>query len=452
MLSLAACSGSSTSTTGTVGASTGATVGSTSSSGATTGATTAAASTSGTTQTNSSTSSGTVSGTTGTATSTSGSGSTTGGTTGALTPSAFAQGLNQAYCNFLLTCEDYASYVSGLCPNVTLYDPGDAEAAVDAGRVTFNPAQAATCLDNFADAGCSTLTLETVYTDTCVPALSGRLPFDAGCYANADCQSLSCSFDGCTPGVCSPISEVGEPCECSTAGCGACDPAGSLSCVNGVCVAPVGLGQTCDGTTGPCGAGLGCINDTCANIPVALGSPCTVDEGQCVSGSYCLAAAGMTTGTCVATVAAGQPCAQDLAHLPNALGQGDSECVVPGVVCLGAGILVDGGFASGTCTASSDVGGPCTLPSSAIDAGATYVNGCKVGLNCVGGTCTRPPSSGTCSPQAFPCDVVDAYCNHMTNTCEAPVAIGGDCTNASCVSNASCGTNDVCASECAGAL
>ena len=158
------------------------------------------------------------------------------------------------------------------------------------------------------------------------------------------------------------------------------------------------------------------------------------------------------TGSCVATSAAGQPCSQDAEHFPNAISTSNSQCITPGDVCLGAGVLVDGGIASGICTVASDEGGPCSPPASVIDAGVSYVTGCKTGLNCVSGTCTRPPSSGTCSPLQNPCDFTLAYCSSSTNTCETPVAVGGDCTSAQCANDTYCEANNVCASDCTGAL
>ena len=113
-----------------------------------------------------------------------------------------------------------------------------------------------------------------------------------------------------------------------------------------------------------CANGLACIGNTCATLPVVAGNPCLPSGGECVAGSYCFATAGLTIPvSCATQVALGHSCGADVAHLPNVSGA-DLECAggQAVAVCVGAGTLKDGGFASGICRAASDVDGGCTPP------------------------------------------------------------------------------------------
>ena len=170
-----------------------------------------------------------------------------------------------------------------------------------------------------------------------------------------------------------------------------------------------------------CSPGQACVGGLCATLPVAAGNPCTPGQGQCAAGSYCFATVGSLVGSCATQVALGQPCGEDVAHLLNIAGS-DSECAggQTAAACAGAGTLNDGGFASGLCGATSDVGGACTAPGAAIDTMDTYVDGCLAGLNCASGICAIPPSSGPCSTLSFPCNPAFQLLRHRVRHLQAP--------------------------------
>jgi hypothetical protein len=183
-------------------------------------------------------------------------------------------------------------------------------------------------------------------------------------------------------------------------------------------------------------------------VPVSAGNPCEFNDGECATGTYCFEAMSANTGNCAEQVAIGQPCGEDENHAQNAFSIVDNECSGSRSICVGAGTLMDAGVAAGVCAPPSDVGGPCTPRGAEINSSDSYNDGCYDGLNCVGGACVKPPSTGTCSATGIACDLAVSFCASATNTCTAYLAPGATCNpsdTSPCGIGGSCnGTNDIC--------
>ncbi len=112
---------------------------------------------------------------------------------------------------------------------------------------------------------------------------------------------------------------------------------------------------------------------------------------------------------------------------------------------------MDSGVAPGTCAAYADMNGSCSPQTGAFMATGSYNDGCYPGLNCVTGTCARPPSTGTCSSLAEQCDPTVSYCASATNTCVPYVQPGGSCDSSDsepCGLTSQCSSmNDICVSN-----
>jgi hypothetical protein len=85
----------------------------------------------------------------------------------------------------------------------------------------------------------------------------------------------------------------------------------------------------------------------------------------------------------------------------------------------------------GTCASPLDVGGAC-VPMT----GEVAVTGCATGLDCVGGHCAVPPTSGPCGPQG---DCKTGFFCTYTGSCAAQKPAGAPCgQDAECAGHAGC--------------
>ena len=171
-----------------------------------------------------------------------------------------------------------------------------------------------------------------------------------------------------------------------------------------------------------CGTNFG-VAECSFQGSLADSAPCN-ESSQCQSGncvfSLVLSDAGTTTpacGSCVATVAAGQPCKS-------------SDICAPGAACDGTG-------GTYTCTpvAYGDIGAACD------DVAAE----CKTGLYCDGLTshCTAPGAAGAACTESSAC-VSQLVCSSggtagMATTCQAASAAGAACqANGECAAGLGC--------------
>lgn len=151
---------------------------------------------------------------------------------------------------------DVASCVASMPVDLSQYFD-----AVNAGRMTYDPAAAAQCLESTSFAGVA-----------CTMTAQAAVPNDPSCAH-----------------IFNPAQAAGDPCgqsnECITATC-IIDP--QTDCI--------GTPACCTGVCGPAGPA--------APAPLPDGADCSAAGSSCVAGSFCSA----STGLCVARLAVGQPC------------------------------------------------------------------------------------------------------------------------------------------------
>ena len=313
-----------------------------------------------------------------------------------------------ALCPKVVACFGADPYVAQHCEDI--YGRGIArwKPGVAAGRLTYDAAAGAACLDAIASGGCDALahSIEFALPPACVGVVTGTVPSGGGCYADAECAAGVCTFTGSEcPGKCAGAGVKGGSCAVST----------------------------------DCAASLGCDGSTCAVLAKAGGS--CADYAACASGFFCnLPPLGAGAGVCEKQRNAGDACGEDFEHAKGAfLG----ECG-PGRVC--AGVIIDAAqfmLTPGKCAAPAMVGSACTLEMH----GKIVSTGCAIGLTCDTGTCALAPESGPCSGDIYAaCRFGLAACDQTSKTCGPLVDVG-----AACGSQKDC-KSDVCASgKCAAA-
>jgi hypothetical protein len=314
------------------------------------------------------------------------------------------------------------------------------QAAVDAGRITFDSGAARSCLEALDTGGCFAA------DDFCDAALRGAVPDAGSCRSTYECASpySRCATEATCPGLCTRRSD-NTPCDSSAD----CDPA-TLYCnlygTPSTCQLRVGPGLPCSyGPVNPCVDGYGCgPAGTCIVQPSSPGEPCT-------PGSGCSVAAGLacdgTTGTCAPAPngpsPVGGPCGggfycddrtafcgpgyQCVARFPRDQGFGctsDDQCASPGHCSLAAGDT------SYKCRSFQPVGGPC----------AGGHGDCVVGAYCdaaldAPGVCRAQPVLGERCNISGPIDpsfCLDGWCNTTatpgSETCVPYLGAGAQCS------------------------
>ncbi len=242
-------------------------------------------------------------------------------------------------------CEAWApayleSWLADVPANCDIFRP-----SVDAGRESFDPVRAATCLEAMEEAASS---CPFTMPAACLHVLTSQVPMGGACRYSSDC----------TAGVC----ELPPACQVTALG---------------RCVASNGSGDTCDAmvpafSPTPCGADQECEWDgdryACMvpPTPVGEGDPCGVGA-PCGAELYCRPPpAGTVTesGTCAPRAGLGDPCrltfecSRDLTCGPQRVcarfvGQGAS-CADPTTAC-GEGLFCD----EGTCAPVPGLGASC---------------------------------------------------------------------------------------------
>ena len=310
-------------------------------------------------------------------------------------------------------CDALGSFGSG-------FDPG---ASVAAGRMTYDPAKGQACKD-LADGLLATscfgenspvLTGATL-PPACDQMFTGTVANGASCYDTEECAAGYCDFSANTcPGTCTAKKAAAASCdddeECQA----------GLSCESGTCAAPLALGASCGGNVpGDCGQGLYC-NDSgkCSNVKVALGDDCTSNT-MCPDGAACIRSNfSVPTGLCTQVQPEGGTCnSGGFFFFPFSL-----EC--KGIqVCAGLQVdpSMDAVVTPGTCTIPQSVGGPC-FP----NAGTLGGNGCFIDLVCDPATqkCAAAPAVGQACITGRCAE--GAYCNPTNDTCAAKKADGATC-------------------------
>lgn len=283
---------------------------------------------------------------------------------------------------------------------------GQLGTAVGSGKVKYDGAMAAKCLQEIAARACSELTNR--LSASCDAAAEGSAAVGEDCSYDFDCKGTAfCKYSGACPGKCTDRQAAGGSCTQDD------DCQDGLVCGNltNACVKPAGPGEPCGGGVQPeCAPTLFCVGadaqskqaGTCKALSETFaaksgescsfqdGTLCTTDlscaysapppakgactarvgsggackrlavPSMCPTGEYCEASGTSLDGTCKALPGPGQPCVKVLS---------DDACA-PYSRCDG-----------GTCVALQQNGGPCSSAevcySETCVSGACKANGCQ---------------------------------------------------------------------------
>jgi hypothetical protein len=262
-------------------------------------------------------------------------------------------------------------------------------AAVEAGRLVYDPVKAKACALLTVGACGNTEALaygtrpQNLRSTACVGVLSGTLALDDECHPDStnyadECAQGFCAPSAC-PSTCTAYAEAEEACDGVTT---ICDPATLFCNAQNQCQAFLAPGEPCPGRD-ECAPGDVChgIDDQTylCTTPVAIGQDCDETNDVCAERAVCL------DGKCTAKVALGEPC------------QYPDNCP-------------EGAFCSGTCRAYVQVEGDCS------------VDNCAPGLLCTDSVCVAEGHVG----EGCPCEV-GLWCDE-TSKCRAPGEVGDDCS------------------------
>jgi hypothetical protein len=194
------------------------------------------------------------------------------------------------------------------------YSCASLEAAVAAGRVTYDGSQAASCLDAYPTLSCSDLL---VGPPACTGPLGGTIANAAACFTDGDCGGADyCSGaahgTAACQGTCAPLLAAGAACSASEECVSGFTCGGNPS--SPTCISDVhplaNKGESCAALppTMPsiqCAPGLSCeLHTTVCEPTVADGAACTPGQGLCETFTYC----DPTTMTCKAYAGSGGVC------------------------------------------------------------------------------------------------------------------------------------------------
>lgn len=234
--------------------------------------------------------------------------------------------LAAAICAQAVRCQSYGSLED--CLGDQHPDLRQLVHAVEAGRITYQPDQAAACLAAVRDAACdATLADARVEVDACRATFLGTLADGAACFEDEACRSGDCATPTCSlaccPGTCGPTlptPSLGQACPQGRCARGAyCSPAGT-------CEALVTAGGACSDRRA-CDYGLTCSTDrVCTDAP-NRGASCA--QSACADvGDRC----DPDSKTCVPLQGRGGPCARDAT--------GQYDCQRP-LYCSSASLLCE---------------------------------------------------------------------------------------------------------------
>jgi hypothetical protein len=172
--------------------------------------------------------------------------------------SEYANAVAQAYCSRLGFCcaGDAAAFNVAECVAAFHGNPlltGEATPYLDSGLVTYNPVQAAVCLNDLANFPCGTVSaMQNIgLGQACVAAFAGAQITGGACADAIECPpSDFCQLPGDgDAGTCTPLAGDGGTCtstrECSYLGNG--NPALYCNAVTGSCLPQLPNGADCTG-------------------------------------------------------------------------------------------------------------------------------------------------------------------------------------------------------------
>jgi hypothetical protein len=257
------------------------------------------------------------------------------------------------------------------------------QAFADAGRLSYDVANASRCLAEMQAASCEQFALwDDPGSPSCASVFVGHTPPGSACAVSDECAGGRCTaWTGECSGTCVAWLNAGDACDMAPWNCApglACDQTQYPA----RCAVPTyaGAGQPC-GAFG-CGVGLFCDAGTC-RAKTATGE-CAGWDQPCAAGSLCMPVYSPTFQLrCVPLVGVGDSCGENALCGPGSHCDGAiRRCAVdpgPGQPCAEtaftdgcAGAYCDAG---GTCRALVSEGGACSDPAQCGP------------LSCVSGTC-----------------------------------------------------------------
>lgn len=250
------------------------------------------------------------------------------------------------------------------------FDPA-LPAAVDAGKIRFDPLAAAQCHRELAARGCdATAEDNRALPASCARVLVGTIKAGATCLDDRECATGDCDAARCTPDACCP------------GGCAAY-------------AAPAAIGDACTPHSG-CVAGAACATDGTCHALAAMTGECHADL-ECAPGLACIGATDLQAGACRALPKIGEPCPYQ-------------RCAEIGARC-----------ASGTCIAVGLTGDAC-----ADDSACSEFYTCDVATS----RCARLPGlgescTGPCAGEAY-CDIETT--GSSAGLCRSPQANAAPCS------------------------
>ena len=283
----------------------------------------------------------------------------------------YAAARRDAACAHAVACGEVADVAT--CRTTALGNPdhisASLRAAVEAGALTFNGANAEACNDALASRSCDVTSQSSrVAPAACATVFAGTVDDAGACASGAECLSQVCDVPVCTTRCCTGVCVGGErPAHAALgASCEATACEDTAYCDDALtCVARKGVGAACIQST-ECQFGLDCGGDgQCAALP-APGQPC---DGACRDeGTTCSS----TTQTCVPVVLAGAPCEMSSdcsvyyvcdATLRCGPGLALGAACLAGQRCATPGSFCDApvGEVQGSCARAKPVGAPCAF-------------------------------------------------------------------------------------------
>lgn len=255
----------------------------------------------------------------------------------------FAAAYAKASCDRFVRCDNAAPYLAEQCLQNALDFLGeDVEAAIAAGRIVYNDAEAGKCVAGIADTRCLDQEPSDETIASCLAGLQGTVAAGQPCYSPFECAAGFCpsvSKDAC-PALCPEVAGEGEA--CSFLSGPDCDVRLGLRCSVGVCVLPRGEDAACVDNQG-CKSGFVCVTGVCE--PLRGEDFGCARDSSCADGLFCIAE-GDDGGICEKRLGEGSVCGVNPEeHLAAFRGVQCQE----GLVCKGAGLNAEGTAIPGVC-------------------------------------------------------------------------------------------------------
>jgi hypothetical protein len=275
-----------------------------------------------------------------------------------------------AFCGRLVRCGHYPDLAA--CESAwysNLQAPYDATT----GKVIYDAAAAARCIDGYASEACTISVADVAaaqaHTQACRAVFTGTVADGGPCVLGVECVSGSCIVPACDTATC---------------------------CV-GTCQAQVAAGGDCSANGATCVDGTVCrldVNNVSTCVPfMAAGQPCThTSQDACAIGTICITDPATGTSSCGTAPAEDQPCPDGVCDVAADTCDATSKLCVRKVAVGGACASASACVPYATCDPTSS-----TCVALALEGAAcTQREDCLQGLACDNGICTSYPDTPAC--------------------------------------------------------